>query len=143
MQHAHSTRHLDSLCPTAPSTRQPSFAPLRNAGIACATAKPAFPTLIREGFVAQEPSRAEPLGMGALFGAMAVFVLLGSPLVFLIWETVNDLLTGHIVGLHLALAGPALVVLLILFRFLGRSIARWDARMHGPASGGFVDTNRR
>jgi hypothetical protein len=58
---------------------------------------------------------------------MAAFVIVGTPLVYLLWRVVNDLLTGQIVGTRLLLAVPALVVFIIVLNVLARTIRRWDA----------------
>jgi hypothetical protein len=58
---------------------------------------------------------------------MAAFVIVGAPLVYLLWRVVNDLLTGQVVGTRLLLAVPALVVFIILLNVLARTVRRWDA----------------
>jgi hypothetical protein len=58
---------------------------------------------------------------------MAGFVIVGAPLVYLLWRVVNDLLTGQVVGTRLLLAVPALVVFIILLNVLARTVRRWDA----------------
>jgi len=69
------------------------------------------------------------LGLGGLMLAMAIFVVVGSPLVYLIWGVANDVLTGHVSVPRLLLAIPALFVFLIVLNFLARSIRRWDASL--------------
>ena len=69
------------------------------------------------------------LGFGGLMLAMGLFVFVGSPLVYLLWGVVNDLLTGHVVTSRLLLALPALIVFLAVLNFLARSIRRWDASL--------------
>lgn len=63
--------------------------------------------------------------------AMAAFVVIGTPLVYVIWKVINDLLTGHLVTGRLLLAVPALVLLVIVLRVLANAIRRWDARLGG------------
>jgi hypothetical protein len=58
---------------------------------------------------------------------MAIFVVVGTPLVYLLWTVVNDLLTGHIVTSRLLLAGPVLIVFIIVLNVLARTVRRWDA----------------
>jgi hypothetical protein len=58
---------------------------------------------------------------------MAGFVIVGAPLVYLLWRVVNDLLTGQVVGTRLLLAVPALVVFIIVLNVLARTVRRWDA----------------
>jgi hypothetical protein len=79
--------------------------------------------------VADVDSRAEPLGFGGLMASMGLFVVIGTPLVYLIWKVVNDILTGHVVTTRLVLAVPALVVLWLVLRLMARSIRRWDSRI--------------
>jgi hypothetical protein len=57
---------------------------------------------------------------------MAAYVLVGFPLVWYLWETVNDLLTAEVHGSRLLLAVPVLLLLLGLLILLGRSVQRWD-----------------
>ncbi|MGI9190037.1 MAG: hypothetical protein ACR2F9_07815 [Longimicrobiaceae bacterium] len=49
---------------------------------------------------------------------MALFVLLGMPLVGYVWETLNRLLAGHFDPLRLAVSVPLLVLLVVLLRVL-------------------------
>jgi hypothetical protein len=58
---------------------------------------------------------------------MAAFVIVGTPLVYLLWRVVNDLLTGQVVGTRMLLAVPALVVFIIVLNVLARTVRRWDA----------------
>ena len=60
----------------------------------------------------------------ALAISMALFVVLGAPLVWVVWEAVNKLLTGHPGDIHWALTLPALALLIVLLALLGRSTAK-------------------
>ncbi|MGD8495308.1 MAG: hypothetical protein PVF05_03900 [Gemmatimonadales bacterium] len=60
----------------------------------------------------------------ALVISMALFVVLGAPLVWVVWEAVNKLLTGHPGDVHWALTLPALALLIVLLSLLGRSTAK-------------------
>ena len=78
-----------------------------------------------------ERARQQPvprLGFGRLMLAMAAFVVIGTPLVYFLWTALNDLLTGRIDGTHLAFAAPALVLFVVLLRFLARAVQRWERR---------------
>ena len=66
------------------------------------------------------------MGGAKLVAAMAVYVLVGFPLVWYLWETVNELLKAEFEGLRLLLAVPVLLLLLGLLVLLGRSVQRWD-----------------
>lgn len=57
---------------------------------------------------------------------MALFVVLGAPFVFLIWEFVNHILTGTFVGREALLALVGIVGLGAVLAFVARRIARWE-----------------
>lgn len=77
--------------------------------------------------MAERTSAPRQVGFGGLMLVMAAFVIVGAPLVYLLWRVVNDLLTGQVVGTRLLLAVPALVVFIILLNVLARTVRRWDA----------------
>ena len=69
------------------------------------------------------------MGTGVLIGAMLGFVIVGAPMVYYLWTTINELLAGHI---EWARVGISIIVLLIFLGLLGiltRSIRRWEARL--------------
>jgi hypothetical protein len=53
------------------------------------------------------------------------FAALGFPLVFEIWETVNDVLTGNFAAVRLQWFVPAVIAFPILLVVLGRVVRRW------------------
>lgn len=53
---------------------------------------------------------------------MVVSVVIGAPLVYLVWEEINELLTGQVVGVHLGISLGALVLLLALLKILAGRI---------------------
>lgn len=57
---------------------------------------------------------------------MALFVILGAPLVAILWETLNELLALQPTE-SLLLSIPALVLLVVLLWFLRRTLERRDA----------------
>lgn len=63
----------------------------------------------------------------ALVSYMAVFVVLGAPLVWVVWEAVNSALTGQIGEIRWALTLPALVLLIGVLALLGRAATRLGA----------------
>lgn len=77
--------------------------------------------------MAERTSAPRQVGFGGLMLVMAGFVIVGAPLVYLLWRVVNDLLTGQVVGTRLLLAVPALVVFIIVLNVLARTVRRWDA----------------
>lgn len=62
----------------------------------------------------------------ALMLSMALFVVLGAPLVWVVWEAVNKLLTGHPGDINWVLTLPALALLIVLLVLLGRSAPKLD-----------------
>jgi hypothetical protein len=73
-----------------------------------------------------EQTSPRQVGTGGLMVAMLVFVIVGTPLVYLLWTVVNDLLTGTVVRSRLLLAVPALIVFIIVLNVLARTVRRWD-----------------
>jgi len=57
----------------------------------------------------------------------AVFAILGGPLVFVIWETINQALTGNFAAVRLGWFLPATVAFAVLLYVLGRVLRRWSA----------------
>lgn len=60
----------------------------------------------------------------ALMLRMALFVVLGAPLVWVVWEAVNSLLTGHIGDVLWLPTLAALALLIGLLVLVGRSASR-------------------
>lgn len=67
-------------------------------------------------------------GGSRIVGIIAVAVLIGTPLVAILWETLNELLAGEVRTSHVALAIPAAILVAFLARVLARSVARLDPR---------------
>ncbi|HEX6132451.1 MAG TPA: hypothetical protein VFZ24_00625 [Longimicrobiales bacterium] len=78
--------------------------------------------------VGVSPSRLV-LGIG-------LFVLLGTPLVAYLWETLNRLFAGIIEPVRLLIAIPALAVFYVLLRFMARTVRAWDGRASSTREGG-------
>ena len=72
----------------------------------------------------KEPSRAPIL---KLLAWIVLFVILGTPLVAFLWETLNALLTGHFDALQIAISVPVLALFYGLLLILARFIEKWDA----------------
>lgn len=68
------------------------------------------------------------VGVGGLVLRIALCTIIGIPLVAFVWESLNELLAGHWHSRHLLLTLPALALLLLFWRLMGRAIERWDAR---------------
>jgi hypothetical protein len=65
--------------------------------------------------------------MGRLIGLIAVFALLGTPLVAFLWETLNRLMTGWFEPVRVGISIPVLVILYLLLRYLARLTRRITA----------------
>lgn len=65
--------------------------------------------------------------VGGILLFFAVFAVIGGPLVFVIWETINHVLTGDFGAVRLGLFLPALVAFGVLLYVLGRVLRRWSA----------------
>jgi hypothetical protein len=59
---------------------------------------------------------------------IGLFVVIGAPLVFLIWEAINQALTGHWDAVRVAYVAPAVVVLVAALYGMARVLRRWSAR---------------
>lgn len=69
------------------------------------------------------------MNMSALILRMALFVLLGAPLVWVVWEAVNSLLTGHVGDVRWLPTIAALGLLIGLLVLVGRSASRVGGSM--------------
>jgi hypothetical protein len=56
----------------------------------------------------------------------ALFAVLGGPLVFVIWETINQVLTGNLAAVRLEWFLPAAVAFGVLLFVLARVLRRWS-----------------
>ncbi len=69
-----------------------------------------------------EPLR---LSFGKVLALMALYVLLGIPLVAYLWETINELLAFDVNPVRLLIAVPVLLLFLGLLILLNRLVRRW------------------
>lgn len=69
-----------------------------------------------------------PPGAGGMLLLFAVFAALGGPLVFVIWETVNHVLTGSLERVRAGVFVPAVIAFGILLYALGRLLRRWSGQ---------------
>lgn len=76
--------------------------------------------------MAERTSAPQQVGLGGLMMVMGAFVIVGAPLVYLLWTVVNDILTGHIVTTRLLMAVPVLIVFIIVLNVLARTVKRMD-----------------
>ena len=75
-------------------------------------------------------TRAGGMGMGGLMALMAGFVVVGAPMVYYLWTTINELLAGHVDGSRVLLSIVILLIFLGLLTILSRSVRRWEERLH-------------
>lgn len=68
---------------------------------------------------------------GKLIALMGLFVALGFPLVWYLWEVLNQVLSGVFDGARLLIAVPVALALAALLVQVSRSVQRWD-RSGGP-----------
>lgn len=67
-------------------------------------------------------------GTFRLVAGITLFVLLGTPLVGYIWDTLNHLLAGIVEPVRLLLLIPAALLFWLLLRGMRRTIESWHAR---------------
>ncbi len=65
------------------------------------------------------------LSFGKVLALMALYVLLGIPLVAYLWETINELLAFDVDPVRLLIAVPVLLLFLGLLILLNRLVRRW------------------
>jgi hypothetical protein len=66
------------------------------------------------------------IGIVPLMAGMALFVVLGTPLVGFLWHSLNRLLSGTIEAWRLAATVPVLLLLWGLLHLLARRVWRWE-----------------
>jgi hypothetical protein len=69
------------------------------------------------------------LGTVGLMAVMLLFVIVGAPMVYYLWTTVNEILVGHVAGGRLGITAVVFLIFLGLLGILTRSIRRWDERL--------------
>lgn len=57
---------------------------------------------------------------------MSALVLVGAPMVWFLWEVLNDLLQGIVDGPRVLIALPVLLAFLALLDFVARTVRRWE-----------------
>lgn len=73
----------------------------------------------------ERPMSAErPLSIGKLAGTLALFVVIGVPVFAYLWETLNQLLTGHFAPGRIATSVPIALLLAGLLVMLARVLGR-------------------
>lgn len=70
--------------------------------------------------------------VGALSIVLIAFMVIGSAMVYFVWEGINELLMGEVLPRHLLIGLVMLVALIILLRMLGGYIRRVDDTIEAP-----------
>jgi hypothetical protein len=70
----------------------------------------------------------DALSTGSLIAIMGAFVVVGAPMVYYLWTTINEVLAGHFDGVRLLLSVIILLIFLGLLSILSRSVRRLDGR---------------
>lgn len=76
----------------------------------------------------RDAPRGSSPGSTALFIAIGTFVLVGVPLVYVIWEAVNQVLTGNLRAVRPGLVLPAAAGLAVVLSLFMRVLRRWSDR---------------
>ncbi|MFP3948942.1 MAG: hypothetical protein ACLFWG_09450 [Longimicrobiales bacterium] len=60
--------------------------------------------------------------------AMLLLVVVGGPLVYVLWGAINQLLLGEVQQVRFSLVVPAAAVFLVLVIFVSRLVRRWEGQ---------------
>jgi hypothetical protein len=60
--------------------------------------------------------------MGRLVAVLAVFLIIGAPIAYYVWDTLSDLLAGNFEGTAVVSSLVLLVVFIVVSRFLGKYV---------------------
>lgn len=71
-------------------------------------------------------ARGESPGAGGLVGLLAAFLIIGVPIVAVLWDAINELVAGQLGRLAVVL--PLLVVLAIFLVVFARRLGRLESR---------------
>lgn len=77
-------------------------------------------------------SRERGIATGRLLAFMALFVIIGVPMVFYIWRFINDLLMGQVVASNTLIALVLLVVFVLYMRIVARQVRKWETEPESP-----------
>jgi hypothetical protein len=69
-----------------------------------------------------------------LFASILGFVLVGTPLVAYLWDTLTWLMAGHVNGRRLAIAAVAGLLFAALLRLLMRAVWQWEGAGAGAGA---------
>lgn len=73
------------------------------------------------------------MSLGRVLAVVAVFALVGTPMVAFLWETLNELMALQVQWWRIAVSIPLLGLLLLWLRVLARTLHRLDGpRVESP-----------
>lgn len=78
--------------------------------------------------MAERPAAERPLTTGRLIIAISVFVVVGFPMVYVLWDALNHLLGGQLRAIRPWLVLPVLIVFAAFVYLLSRFVRRWERR---------------
>jgi hypothetical protein len=78
--------------------------------------------------VTRDAPRNSSPGSATLFIAIGTFVLVGVPLVYVIWDAVNQVLAGNLRAVRPGLVFPAAAGLAVVLFVFTRVLRRWSDR---------------
>lgn len=81
---------------------------------------------------ATDPDRLRTV-MVRLAAVIILIVVLGTPLVAYTWETVNQLLSGHIEVNRVMFTVPVVILLVVLFRLMQKLAGRLEVEAVNPS----------
>ena len=68
------------------------------------------------------------IGSGTIIAFITAFVVVGAPMVYYLWSTLNEVLAGHFDGGRLLLSIVILLIFIGVLAILSRSVRSLDAR---------------
>jgi hypothetical protein len=69
--------------------------------------------------------KPQEVSLFALIVAILGLVLLGGVMVAYLWETLNQLMAGHVDWVRVLVSLPVLAIFLLLLRFIARRVEDW------------------
>ena len=69
-----------------------------------------------------------PLTPGRLIVAMSGLVVIGFPMIYILWEAVNHLLSGRVGAVRWPIVLPVLVLFIGYCIIVSRIVTRWERR---------------
>jgi hypothetical protein len=67
-----------------------------------------------------------PSSTGHLIGAIAILVIIGFPMVYVLWDAVNLLLAGDLAAIRYAIVVPVLALFVALLVVVAKLVRSWE-----------------